>query len=251
MKSLVAKVLAVVFATLIGATGYARAATNAENGKITLSISHDGVLDGPTLARELVFTFMTADKWKAEVEKVRSKYQDWERDSRGDIGQYLNDRLICVALGAANGDVEKIQRGIIWLAFYKEFNQEAHPQVLKFLREHRGTMVSLLNSFSWDKASLYVKNKEWRKDLDKAKDAKEAQSKEPVKPQPEVSATTGKQSSVEMTPATSNSVVPAPAAKPQIKPTPMSVAAPDYPWLTKGAELYSYPVDADEVLSGR
>ncbi|MCW8133676.1 MAG: hypothetical protein KIS92_25245 [Planctomycetota bacterium] len=231
---------------LAGLAGQAHAASSNDAGKINLSISRDAVLDGPTLARELVTTFMTDEKWQVEVEKLRSKYQDWERDSRGDIGQYLNDRLICVALGAAGGDVEKIQRGIVWLAFYKEFNQEAHPQVLKFLREHRGTMLSLLNSFTWDKASQYVKNKEWRKDLEKAKE----KEKEEARPQPEVSATTGSRSEVDVTPVPPK-VVPVPAPKPQIKPTPMSLSVPEYPWLSKGAEVYSAPVDADAALSGR
>ena len=123
--------------------------------------------DGSRMAKALADTFLTEDQWKVEVKKLRDKFEDWERDTQGDMSRYLNDRLIIVALSAANGKVEKIQRGILWLAFYKEFEQEQPGIVAKFVREHQGSLSKLFTDFTWDKASLYIKNKEWRKDFEK------------------------------------------------------------------------------------
>lgn len=122
--------------------------------------------DGSRIAQVLAETFLTQDQWQQEVKKIRARFEDWERDTQGDMGRYLNDRLIIVALSAANGKVEKIQRGILWLAFYKEFEQEQPGIVAKFMREHQGSLSRLFTDFTWEKASLYIKNKEWRKDIE-------------------------------------------------------------------------------------
>jgi hypothetical protein len=122
--------------------------------------------DGAKMAKALADTFLNDDQWKQEVKKLREKYQDWERDTQGDMSRYLNDRLIVVALSAANGKVDKIQRGILWLAFYQEFEQEQPGIVAKFVREHQGSLSKLFTDFTWEKASQYIKNKEWRKDLE-------------------------------------------------------------------------------------
>lgn len=110
--------------------------------------------------------FSAKKQWQGEVKKLRTRYEDWANDNRnGSIGQYLDDRLIVVALSASGGKIEKIQKGMMWLAFYKEFNQQAPTVVTRFLAEHRGSMTRLFDQFNWDKASEYVKNKEWRTDL--------------------------------------------------------------------------------------
>jgi hypothetical protein len=122
--------------------------------------------DGAKMAKALADTFLSDDQWKQEVKKLREKYEDWERDTQGDMSRYLNDRLIIVALSASNGKVDKIQRGILWLAFYQEFEQEQPGIVAKFVREHQGSLSKLFTDFTWEKASQYIKNKEWRKDLE-------------------------------------------------------------------------------------
>lgn len=129
--------------------------------------------DGSKIAQKLAETFLTQEQWAKEVKKMRERFNDWERDTNGDMGRYLNDRLIIVALGAANGKVDKIQRGILWLAFYKEFEQEQPGIVAKFMREHQGSLTRLFTDFTWEKASQYIKNKEWRTDF--ADDRKKAQ----------------------------------------------------------------------------
>jgi len=131
--------------------------------------------NGPEIAAALAETFLTQKQFRDEVEKLRSKYEDWEKDTQGDMGRYLNDRLVMVALGAANGKVERIQRGILWLAFYKEFDQVTPAVVAKFLREHSVSLNSLFKDFTWEKASQYIKNKEWRKDIEGRRKAAENQ----------------------------------------------------------------------------
>ncbi|MCZ7648443.1 MAG: hypothetical protein M5U26_24815 [Planctomycetota bacterium] len=58
-------------------------------------------LDAPGLAYHLMRTYMTEAQWKAEVTYWEKRYKDWESDNRGDMGRFLNDRLIIVALSAA------------------------------------------------------------------------------------------------------------------------------------------------------
>ncbi|HEY3323138.1 MAG TPA: hypothetical protein VGP72_21980 [Planctomycetota bacterium] len=127
--------------------------------------------DALAIAQCLVDTFLSKDQLQAEVKKLRSRFEDWEKDTGGDMTRYLNDRLVIVALGAANGKVEKIQRGILWLAFYKQFNQDSPGIVEKFIREHHNSLERLFTDFTWEKASAYVKNKEWRKDIEERKHA--------------------------------------------------------------------------------
>lgn len=230
-------IIAALVAVCLSCTVHA-ATNNNENDKVNVSVNPNGALDGPTLAYDLTRTFMTQEKWKEEVAKVRAKYEDWERDTRGDMGQYLNDRIICVALGAAGGEVDKIQKGIMWLAFYKEFNQEAHPQVLKFLREHRGTMMNLLSAFSWDRASQYVKTKEWRKDLEDKKTPEKVEAAPirteavAVKREPPVAPKTV----VQAAPIKPAAPAPVQAPKAPAKPAPLL-----FPWLDRAATVYSTP----------
>jgi len=138
--------------------------------------------DGAKMAKALADTFLTEDQWKQEVKKIREKYEDWERDTQGDMSRYLNDRLIIVALGASNGKVDKIQRGILWLAFYQEFEQEQPGIVAKFVREHQGSLSKLFTDFTWEKASQYIKNKEWRKDFEDRKKASADEVRPPLQP---------------------------------------------------------------------
>jgi len=122
--------------------------------------------DGGTIAYTLVRTFLTEEQWQSEVKKLRGHFEDWERDNHnGSIGQYLDDRLIVCALSAAGGKIEKVQKGMMWLAYYKEFNQQSPAVVTNFLREHRGSMSRVFDQFNWDKASAYIRNKEWRSDF--------------------------------------------------------------------------------------
>lgn len=133
---------------------------------LPLQLVKDGADDAPAMAYALKDTFMTEAEWDHEVKALWSRFQDWEKQSDGDINQYLNDRLIIVAMAAAGGKIEKVKKGIAWLAFYKEFNAEPPSFVTKFFREHRPSLTRLFTDFTWEKASQYVKNKEWRKDYE-------------------------------------------------------------------------------------
>jgi hypothetical protein len=138
-----------------------------ETGK--LRFTPEQLTDGPGVGYQLVRTFLNEEQWQEMVSALRQKFSDWEKENEGDIGRYLNDRFIIVALGAVSGDIEKIKKGIIWLAYYKEFGQQA-PGVVKFaLTRHRDSLSRLFDDFSWEKAAQYIKNKEWRKDNEQKK----------------------------------------------------------------------------------
>lgn len=138
------------------------------------------VMDGPNLAYAMMRTFMTEEEWQQRVADCRKRFETWEHDNHGDMGQFLNDRLIIVALGAAGGDVKEVQKGVAYLALYKEFRQVPPGLVTKFLSEHTESVTELLSSFTWDKASEYVKTKRWREDIAKRK-AKAKQEREQAK----------------------------------------------------------------------
>ena len=59
------------------------------------------------------------------------------------------------------------QNGFVWLAYYKEFNQQVPTVVATVMRDHHASLLRLFKDFTWEKASQYVKNKEWRKDNQK------------------------------------------------------------------------------------
>lgn len=117
----------------------------------------------PAVARALTQTFMTDEEFKAEVEKVRTRFADFERDTQRDMGNYLNDRLVIHGLAAANGKIEKIKRGLIWLSMYGEFQQQPPAFVEKFIKDNTQSLHALFQDFNWDRASNYIKNREWRK----------------------------------------------------------------------------------------
>jgi len=144
------------------------AADSGSKEPIRLASLEERGLDASTLSYELTRTFLTKEEWDEQVSQLRKRYNDWEKDNDGaDMGRFLNDRFIMVALGAVSGEVEKIKRGIIWLAFYKEFNQQVPGVVSTAVVRHKESLTRLFKDFSWEKASTYVKNKEWRNDIRK------------------------------------------------------------------------------------
>jgi hypothetical protein len=155
-----------------------RAAEAQPRTPLSLSLQLTGSpADGPEIAYRLTRTFMTDEQWKQYVSEFRRKFRNWEADTGGDMGRFLNDRLIIVALSAAGGEVDAIQRGMAYLALYREFNQIPPSIVTKFLTEHKDSAGRLLKDFTWGRASEYVKNRRWREDIAarKAKIAAEAE----------------------------------------------------------------------------
>jgi hypothetical protein len=124
----------------------------------------EGSEDVAAMAFHLKDSYMTPDQWRRAVADVRVRYCDWERDAGGDIGRYLNDRLVSLGMAAMNGKVEAIQKAVTWMAFYKEFQQPPPRAVTRLLRAHRPSLTVLLTDFTWEKASDYVRLKQWRAD---------------------------------------------------------------------------------------
>jgi hypothetical protein len=168
------KISTVLLAALTACAAFrASAAANAENAAINvtdraeekLSFSIEPPVDGPTLAYQIMRSFLSAEQWAEQVDAVRQKFARWEKENDGDIGRYLNDRFIMVAMSAAGGEVEKMKRSIIFLAFYKEFNQQPPAIVVTALKKHKGSLSQLFTDFTWEKAAQYIQNKGWRQDI--------------------------------------------------------------------------------------
>jgi hypothetical protein len=121
-------------------------------------------LDGPTLAHGLVCAFLTEQEWESRVKELLKSHSQWKKDYDHDLGRYLNDRLVAKALQAAGGEPEKIKEGMIWLAYYKELKQQEPEIIRTFLKEHKASLSKLLQNFTWEKATEYVKMKKWRED---------------------------------------------------------------------------------------
>jgi hypothetical protein len=124
--------------------------------------------DVPTVARALTATFMSDDDYNKEAAKIRERFKDFERDSQGtgDMGRYLNDRLVIHGLAASNGKVEKIKKGLVWLSFYKEFQQVPPAVVDRFVKQNKQSLLELFQNFDWDRVSAYIRNREWKKPED-------------------------------------------------------------------------------------
>lgn len=165
MKVLPLLFIAVVAFLTNGPAAYA--AVDSINERRSLDAA--GLRNPAHLGYELSRTFLSEEEWSEQVASVQRKFHDWEKDNDGDMGRYLNDRFLIVALGAVGGDIEKIKKGVVWLAFYKEFNQPAPGLVTLALKKHHNSIARLLKDFSWAQASLYIKNKEWRKDTEEKK----------------------------------------------------------------------------------
>jgi len=129
-----------------------------------VALNIDEPLDASDVAYEVTMSWVKRDEWQAKVKSVRGKFEDWEAYNDGDIGRYLNDRMICVAMGCAGGKIESLKNAFAFLALYKEFNQQVPSLVEKIFREHRESLLKLFGEFTWERASEYIKNKEWRKD---------------------------------------------------------------------------------------
>ncbi|MCK6474721.1 MAG: hypothetical protein L6R28_23620 [Planctomycetes bacterium] len=184
---------------------------------------------GSSIAYDMVRTFLTEEEFQSEVSTLFSKFKDWESDTHGDIDRYLNDRLVIVGLSAAGGDQESIQKGILWLAYYRAFRQGDPSMVRKFLEEHQGSLSRLLKDFTWEKASDYVKNKRWREDIEerKRKERGETVAQAEAKPQPKAVAKIEKPApAVKVAEAPKVVAQPAPAVKVAEAPKPVSVVKP-------------------------
>jgi hypothetical protein len=132
--------------------------------KIRLNSIDETQIDAAEVGYELARTFLSQEQWDDHVKIIKKKFHDWEKENEGDIGHYLNDRFIIVVLGASSGDIKKVKQGIIWLAYYKEFNQPVPSAVTNAMTKHRDSLLPLFGNFSWARVSVYIKNKEWRSD---------------------------------------------------------------------------------------
>lgn len=194
---------------------------------------------GSSIAYDMVRTYLTEEEFQSEVSTLFSKFKDWENDTHGDIDRYLNDRLVIVGLSAAGGDQESIQKGILWLAYYRAFRQGDPSMVRKFLEEHQGSLSRLLKDFTWEKASDYVKNKRWREDIEdrKRKERGETIAQPEVKPEPKAVVKLEKPAPVPAAPvvkvaeAPKGVVKPAPAVKVAEAPAPVKAAVKPAPQL--------------------
>jgi hypothetical protein len=129
----------------------------------------DGSMDGPAIAAAAKDTFVSQKEWDKEVAQFWSRFKDWETDTGGNLGNYLNDRMIIVGLSAGGGKIEKVKKALMWLAMYKEFDEEQPSYVTRFLRDNRESLVRLLTDFTWEKASAYIVNRQWKKDAEERK----------------------------------------------------------------------------------
>lgn len=144
---------------------FAETAQVAQEQAANVSFVVDQTIDARKISYDLTRTFLTEEQWDEQVKAIKRRFHDWEKDNDGaDMGRYLNDRFLIVALGAVSGEAEKIKKGIIWLAFYKEFNQPPPGVVTTAMTRHRESLSALFTDFTWEKATKYIKNKEWRKD---------------------------------------------------------------------------------------
>jgi hypothetical protein len=137
----------------------------AEKPAEKVSFALEAGTDGPTVAYQIMRTFLTDEQWSEQVSALQQKFAAWEKENDGDIGRYLNDRFLVVALGAASGEIEKMKRSVVFLAFYKEFGQPPPTAVANALKKHKGSLSELFTDFTWEKAAEYIKNKGWRNDL--------------------------------------------------------------------------------------
>lgn len=193
----------------------------AQSGAAEQPIKYDltgDVMDGPNLAYAMMRTFLTDEEWQQRVAECRKRFETWERDNHGDMGQFLNDRLIIIALSAAGGEVKEVQKGVAYLALYREFQQVPHSLVTKFLSEHKESVTELLSNFTWDNASQYVKSKRWRDDIAKRKakakqDREQAEANENAPGQAKTTVAAPVSAVVPVAPATQTAAV-TPATKP-------------------------------------
>jgi hypothetical protein len=128
----------------------------------------------PEVAYALTQTFMTEEEFKSEVKKVKDRFADFEKDTHGDMSRFLNDRLVIIGLAASGGKVDRIQKGLIWLSMYKEFQQVPPPVVERFAKDNKASLLALFEDFNWDRISDYIKNRRWIKKNEEGESKKTA-----------------------------------------------------------------------------
>jgi hypothetical protein len=129
--------------------------------------------DGAGLAHALARCVYTEQQLQEKAKDYLSKMEDWANDTGGSKEDYLGARLVGIALSAAGGEPEKIQKAIQFLAMYRELGLDEPQVVVTFMKEHQGSLNRLLTDFSWAKASEYVKSKRWREDIAEMKKREE------------------------------------------------------------------------------
>lgn len=129
-----------------------------------LVLKLEDAADASRISYELARNFLSEEQWKARVAETRRKFADWEKDNVGDIGSYLNYRLPAIAFSVSSGKMDRLKEGAAFLALYREFEQPLPQAVTSFARDNLTSLNALLGAFTWEKASEYVKNRQWLKD---------------------------------------------------------------------------------------
>ncbi|MCZ7647617.1 MAG: hypothetical protein M5U26_20560 [Planctomycetota bacterium] len=127
--------------------------------------------DAARVAKDLSIRRLGEGPWADALIAMRKKYDNWAEGRRhegrdDDIGRYLNDQLVILAFRALGGRVEALQEGALWLSFYPSCRQPLPELVTDFLKRHQDSVNGVLGAFDWEKASAYVKAKQWKKDAE-------------------------------------------------------------------------------------
>lgn len=136
---------------------------------ITLKSIQEDANDAARAAREVVRTMMSDEEFQKRVKEIEKKYKAWNEENREDIGRFLNDRLVSVALGATSGKEDRLKEGAVFLALYREFKQPLPSLVTDFVRDNHASLQRIFGAFTWKSACAYVKNKQWKKDAESSK----------------------------------------------------------------------------------
>ena len=118
--------------------------------------------DATRIAREAAKAILSKEEWQAEVDKMKHRFANAKSDGDADMGQFLNDHLLGIALAARGGDIPKLRDGLVFVAMYKEFDQPLPDALTNFIKLNLDSINHLVSEFTWDKAQAYVRNKQWR-----------------------------------------------------------------------------------------
>jgi len=135
----------------------------------------------PEIAYDIMRKDLKPTDWRKFVKRAQDSYETWAGDNpSGNFKRFLDDRLLQVALGVPSGEIKTLKKFICWLSLYREFGEPAPSYIRDIAEENKKDLDSLLEDFSWERASELVKKK--KKDYDgKEKSRQKLGVSEPAK----------------------------------------------------------------------
>jgi hypothetical protein len=111
------------------------------------------------IAYDIARKQMSQAEWDKYCKDTEARFRTWvnDHDGSGDLGNYLNEKLLEIAPAARGGDVPALKRLVPFIALYHHFKEQPPERLASISQKYITELEELAADFTWEKLSASVK----------------------------------------------------------------------------------------------